>query len=166
MENVGTSRTKYDENIDRNLAGAISKINNLGVPIFMVTNQPGIAKGQIEHLDVENVQAQFERKLAEQAAFIDDYCYCPHHPDAGFIGEKSELKILCACRKPNIEMYEKLLLDHNLTGATIFSIGDSDVDEKAAQRLNANFIKVTENGYHETARALQKITEKILNDYN
>lgn len=62
-------------------AEAIAAINRAGLPIAVVTNQAGVARGYYGMDDVEAVHRYLTAKLAEQGARIDLYLYCPYHPD-------------------------------------------------------------------------------------
>jgi histidinol-phosphate phosphatase family protein len=81
-------------------ADAIKKINSLGFLAIVVTNQPVIARGEVEPYTLELIHMKMETELGKHGAYIDDLFYCPHHPDKGFPGERSEFKIDCDCRKP------------------------------------------------------------------
>jgi len=61
---------------------AVRLLNDLGLAVAIVSNQPGIAKG---HLKVELLKA-FERTMLKQiraaGGRIDHIYYCLHHPEA------------------------------------------------------------------------------------
>ena len=81
-------------------------------------------------------------KDPEFVAKIDEIFYCPHHPEKGFEGEITELKINCACRKPEIGMLTKAVEDFNIDLENSFFIGDSSVDAKTAENAGVKFIGV------------------------
>lgn len=125
------------------VADAIEKVNSYGIPIFVVTNQPAIAKGLMSYEDHESVRARMDQLLAEKSAFVDDYVFCPHHPDGGFPGEIRELKIRCNCRKPEIGLFSILVDQHRINLSSSLHIGDSSADYFAARSLGIEFIHVT-----------------------
>lgn len=62
----------------------IKRFNDWDIPVIVVTNQAGIAKG----LYTEEQMHQFhqymnERLQREYGAHIDAFYFCPHHPDYG-----------------------------------------------------------------------------------
>lgn len=59
---------------------------------------------------------------------MDGLYYCPHHPDAGFPGEISSLKIDCDCRKPKIGMLKAAERDFHIDLSESWFIGDTGVD--------------------------------------
>jgi len=124
------------------VAEAIAKTNRRGIPVFVVTNQPGIAKGFFSELHHQAVRARMDALLAEAGGFVDDYIYCPHHPESGFVGEVPSLKRECRCRKPEIGMIEELARHHHLDVVGSVVIGDSWRDLELARRVSARFVHV------------------------
>jgi histidinol-phosphate phosphatase family protein len=125
------------------VAPAIARVNASGIPIFVVTNQPGIAKGFISESEHQLTRARMDFLLAEQGAFVDDYVYCPHHPLKGFDGEVPELKKVCGCRKPEIGMITKLQQHHCLSVEGSIMVGDTWRDRELSQRTGLRFIHVS-----------------------
>ena len=124
------------------VAQQIARANALGVPVLVATNQPGLAKGFMEVEHHEQIRARLDQLLIDQGAFIDDYAYCPHHPESGHQGEVAELKIQCACRKPAPGLLLELIARHGLDAAASVMVGDSDRDLEAATSAEAGFIRV------------------------
>jgi len=122
---------------------AIARANRKGIPVFIVTNQPGIAKGFMSPMTHQEIRARMDELLAEHGAFVDDYFYCPHHPNSGFEGEVSELKIECECRKPNIGMITQARNLHGIDVGSSVMVGDMWRDQELALRSGMHFIHVT-----------------------
>jgi histidinol-phosphate phosphatase family protein len=136
------------------VAEAIAKINLGGVPVFVVTNQPGIAKGFFSEKHHQAVRARMDALLAQAGGFVDDYIYCPHHPESGFEGEVPSLKRECWCRKPETNMVEELVRHHHLDIGRSVVVGDSWRDQELARRIGTRFVHVATNnvlpGVHAT----------------
>src|SRR5580704_17140620 len=62
-------------------AEAIESFNAAGVPVAVVTNQSGAARGLYGLDDVARVHAHIAGQLARYGARIDLFAYCPYHPD-------------------------------------------------------------------------------------
>jgi histidinol-phosphate phosphatase family protein len=121
---------------------AIRAANACGIPVIVITNQPHIAKGFMSFSDHERVRARMDALLGEEGAFVDDYYFCPHHPDSGYPGEVPELKRNCSCRKPFTGLVEQAAVDHLLDVESSVFVGDSDRDRELAQRLQIEYIHV------------------------
>jgi histidinol-phosphate phosphatase family protein len=112
----------------------------------LVTNQPVIAKGFCSEADLQNIHNKLETLLGAEHAFLDRIYYCPHHPDAGFAGERPELKIRCDCRKPAPGMVHQAAKDLNLDLTKSWFIGDTTTDIQTARNAGVRSILV-QTGY-------------------
>lgn len=144
IEDRGESRARVGrDEIPHPVARSISRANEAGVPVFLVTNQPGIAKGFISFEDVYATCNDIAEILADEQAFLDDYAFCPHHPDSGWQGEVPELKISCECRKPADGLLRRISERHLIQASGSYVIGDTARDEGAALSFGAKYLKVT-----------------------
>jgi D-glycero-D-manno-heptose 1,7-bisphosphate phosphatase len=98
-------------------AGAIAALNRAGVPVIVVTNQSGIARGLISDDEYERVRTRLDELLAESGARIDATYVCPHHPD--FDGPPA-----CECRKPGTLLFRRAADEHELELTRSTFIGD------------------------------------------
>ena len=112
-------------------ADAIKKINNRGFLAIVITNQPVIARGEVDPQTLDLIHAKMETDLGKDGAYIDDLFYCPHHPDRGFQGERPEYKIDCDCRKPKPGMILAAAEKYNIDLSLSYMVGDDTRDVKA-----------------------------------
>jgi len=96
-------------------ARAIRMLNDAAIPVVVVTNQSGIARGIIALEQYEAVRTRLDEMLAAEGAHVDATYHCPHHPD--FSGP-------CNCRKPGTEMYERAMHDLGLPPRDALFAGD------------------------------------------
>ena len=113
-------------------AEAVNAVNDSGRLAVVVTNQPVVARGECTEERLQQVHNRLEWLLGEAHAYVDAIYYCPHHPDSGFAGERRDLKIACACRKPASGLLQKAEEDLNIEIGASWMIGDSDRDISAA----------------------------------
>lgn len=138
------------------VAAAIHDLNHHAWRTVVVTNQPVIAKGFCDEAELQRIHNKMETLLGLEHAFLDRIYYCPHHPDAGFDGERKELKIPCTCRKPGIGMIERAVADLNIDLAQSWLIGDTTTDVQTAKNAGLRSILVRtgsagRDGKHATA---------------
>lgn len=60
---------------------AIAELNRAGVPVAVVTNQSGVARGYYTLEAVEAVHDHLAELLAPYGAKVDLFAFCPYHPD-------------------------------------------------------------------------------------
>src|SRR5579863_828776 len=61
-------------------ADAIAAFNRAGLPVAVVTNQAGVARGLYALDDVGRVHRYIAEQLARSGAHVDLFLYCPYHP--------------------------------------------------------------------------------------
>jgi len=124
------------------VAEAIHELNHHAWRTVVVTNQPVIAKGWTTEAEMQRMHNKLETLLGLEHAFLDRIYYCPHHPDAGFEGERKELKIRCDCRKPGIGMIQKAVTQLNIDLKQSWLIGDTTTDVQTAKNAGLRSILV------------------------
>jgi D-glycero-D-manno-heptose 1,7-bisphosphate phosphatase len=112
------------------VAAAIAGLNRAGIPVVIVTNQSGIARGLLTEADLRDIHAHVESLLAKEGARIDAIYYCPHHPDVG----AAPYRRSCECRKPAPGMLRQAARDLGLDLARSVFIGDHATDIEAGRR--------------------------------
>ncbi len=68
-------------------AEAVASFNAAAIPVAVVTNQAGVAKGLYGLDDVRRVHEYIAERLAEHGAQIDLFVFCPYHPAGGIVEE-------------------------------------------------------------------------------
>ena len=125
------------------VAEAIARLNRAGIPVAIVTNQSGVARGYFPEEFVLETQARIMELLEEAEARVDAFYYCPHlEPGAGLregSGELPHLLRACDCRKPAPGLLLRALSD--LSGDPVRSaiVGDADRDMTAGQAASCGW---------------------------
>ena len=126
--------TKVDDfEVIPGAAEAIKTINHSGYLTIVVSNQPVIARGDCSFEDLKAIHNKMETLLGSEGAYVDAIYFCPHHPDKGFEGERSEYKFDCDCRKPKPGMLLQAAKDWNIDLSASYMIGDSERDIQAGK---------------------------------
>ena len=129
------------ENIEKGL----KRLNESEYLALVVTNQPVIARGDCTEEMLAAIHKRLFTLLGKMGVYVDDLCYCPHHTDKGFPGERPELKYDCDCRKPKIGMIIQFAEKYNIDLTQSWMIGDTfrDVQTGANAGLQTILIHST-----------------------
>jgi len=144
---VGFLRSIDQFELIPNVAENIKWCNKNGFLTIVVTNQPVIARGEVDWTELNEIHNKMETLLGECGAYIDDIFVCPHHPDKGFDGERPEYKIICDCRKPKPGMIFEAAKKYNIDLSKSYVIGDSDSDIQAGKLAGCKVYKCNRNGF-------------------
>lgn len=96
---------------------ALSRLEELGLPRIVVTNQPDVARGTQSREAVEEINAFLMARLPLTAIYV---CYHDNHHN-------------CDCRKPACGMLTQAAREHQLQLSSSFMIGDRWSDIVAGQ---------------------------------
>jgi histidinol-phosphate phosphatase family protein len=121
---------------------AVKRLNRAGMLAVVITNQPVIARGDCTEETLRLIHNKLESLLGCGGAYLDGLYYCPHHPDRGFPGERTELKIFCDCRKPGIALIQQAAAELNIALQQSWLIGDSSIDLQAARNAGMKAVLV------------------------
>ena len=119
-------------------AEAIAMFNRARVPVAVVTNQAGVARGLYEISDVEELHRYIASLLAEHGAHIDQFFYCPYHPE-GIVAEFARASV---DRKPMPGMAQAAAQALNLDLTSSWVVGDRPEDIGLAEAVGASAIHV------------------------
>jgi D-glycero-D-manno-heptose 1,7-bisphosphate phosphatase len=140
-----------------NAGRALRAISQKQIPIFIISNQSGIARGYYSETEAKLIFEKVIYELAFDGAIVTDYYYCPHLPDKG-----------CLCRKPGTALFEKAADEYQFDLSQSAFIGDNISDFEAATRLSIPFYLVNTGKGEKTARILREqnvlIKPKTLNE--
>jgi histidinol-phosphate phosphatase family protein len=115
------------------VADVVRQLNHKSIPVIVVTNQSGIARGRLTVDDYERVAERMASLLLEAGARIDATYFCPHLPDAAQP---------CECRKPRTGMYRAAAADHGIDLGRSLYAGDRWRDIAPALELGGRGILV------------------------
>jgi histidinol-phosphate phosphatase family protein len=113
---------------------AVRAANAAGVPVVIVTNQSGIARGLITEAQYAATRDRTVALLAAQGAQVLATYHCPHWP---------EVSGPCDCRKPALGMYRDAARDHGVALSRSAFIGDRWRDVQPALAVGGLGVFVT-----------------------
>ena len=117
---------------------ALRSLHAYGYLAIVVTNQAGVAKGMYDESAIRAVHKRIQELLAVDGEKIDDFFYCPHHPDK--TGP-------CRCRKPGTGMIDAAKEKYNIDIAESFLIGDRLSDLEAGRNAGCKTVYLVRTGY-------------------
>lgn len=117
---------------------AIRSLNDAGLPVAVVTNQSGLARGYFPESLLDEVHEKMRRQLALEGARIDGLYICPHHPEA----KEERFRLACNCRKPKTGLLEQAAAELGLDLARSYMVGDRWSDLRCGAAVGATTVLV------------------------
>jgi D-glycero-D-manno-heptose 1,7-bisphosphate phosphatase len=113
------------------VAAAIRRLNQAGVPVVVITNQSGAARGYFSPALVDEVHGRLGEMLAQEGAGVDAIYTCLHGPGDG-----------CPCRKPKPALILQAARDLHLDLTRSYLVGDRYNDIETAANAGVKGILV------------------------
>jgi D-glycero-D-manno-heptose 1,7-bisphosphate phosphatase len=134
-------RTRDEVEILPGTKESLDRLFDAGYALLVVTNQPGLARGDLDPLEHAGVRLMIRVELPVRKIYT-----CPHDGD------------WCACRKPRPGLIIGAAVEYELDLARCWMIGDRESDREAAIRAGipqAQTIKLeTNQGIKEAVDAI------------
>jgi D-sedoheptulose 7-phosphate isomerase/D-glycero-D-manno-heptose 1,7-bisphosphate phosphatase len=115
---------------------AIARFNRAGIPVAVVTNQAGVARGMYGIDDVVGVHRYIADHLARHGAHIDLFLFSPYHP-AGVVEAFARTS---EDRKPRPGMAKAAAAALNLDLTASWVVGDRPEDVGLAEAIGASAV--------------------------
>ena len=113
-----------------------------GVPVVVVTNQRGIARGLVSRATVDAINERIRDLARAAGGELDAFEVCPH--DVG----------VCDCRKPALGLFQRALgRQRGTSAADSVVVGDSLSDLQAGAALGARTVLIGDDGRRASVRA-------------
>jgi D-glycero-D-manno-heptose 1,7-bisphosphate phosphatase len=115
---------------------AIKKLKAMNYRIVLVSNQPGIAKGNFSEATFEAIRNKMNKDLSTHGASLDGEYYCFHHPEAKILQFKQD----CDCRKPKPGLLLRAAKGMAIDLSQSWLVGDNLSDVKAGKNAGCRTI--------------------------
>jgi len=125
---------------------AMKKLTDEGFEIYIISNQPGIARGMMTDEDLRNITENMMKLLKNKGVLIKKIYYCTHGWDDG-----------CECRKPKPGMFYQAGRENNLNLSKAIFIGDDERDVMAGEAAGIRTILLT------SEKRLLDVVNEIIN---
>lgn len=113
---------------------AVKMLKDAGYFIILISNQPGIARGNLTEETLYEIHKKMQKELKDVGAGIDKIYYCPHNWDDG-----------CECRKPRPGMFYMAQREYSINLSMCYMIGDDERDIEAGLAAGCKCMLVDEN---------------------
>ena len=114
-------------------ARGLRRLNEAGVAVALVTNQPVVARGLCTDADLDRIHDELARLLAAEGAHLDSVHVCRHHPETHHCEGVAALRGPCRCHKPAPGLAEDALARHRVPAWRAVVIGDRSSDIQLAR---------------------------------
>jgi D-glycero-D-manno-heptose 1,7-bisphosphate phosphatase len=112
-------------------AAAIRRVNELRIPVYIVTNQRWVAHRSDGIPKLRAIHSRLEALLASAGAFVDGIYACGHEINQ------------CECRKPQRGLVDQVLRDNpSLRLSSCALVGDSETDIEVAARCGMYSVRL------------------------
>lgn len=125
---------------------ALRLLKEAGYQVMVITNQPGIAFGDMTESGLAQIHGRLKSEALEAGGEISAIYYCPHGWNEG-----------CECRKPQPGMLFQAQRDFCLDLSRTYVLGDDKRDAEAAEAAGCPWALVTEGA------SLLDLTQQLLN---
>lgn len=95
-------------------------LQDAGYLLIIVTNQSGIGRGYYTEKEYQRLMTWLINELWKKGVKISASYFCPHLPNA----QDKRYKINCDCRKPQLGLFQRAIVEHNVDLSHSWAIGD------------------------------------------
>lgn len=116
----------------------IKTLRHSGFRVVIVSNQPGLAKGQFSQVMFDRLRKKTRHLLEKEGVTIDGEYYCLHHPHA----VRKKYRKACNCRKPHPGLLLQAAADGAFDMKSSFMVGDGLVDIEAGRKAGCQTVLI------------------------
>ena len=113
-------------------------LQDAGIELFLISNQPDYAKGKTTLENLQAVHAKLDRIVRSEGIQFREYYYCYHHPQ----GKVPEYSIECECRKPKPFFILMAAKRYTLDLSRSWMVGDRDSDIECGKAAGTKTIMI------------------------
>jgi D-glycero-D-manno-heptose 1,7-bisphosphate phosphatase len=144
IEDVGLVSDTQDIRLLEGVPFSLHRLKNAGYLLFIVSNQPIIARGIVSEEKVIEINGKIEEIIMEKGGpGFDGIEFCPHHPNATL----DKYRFKCDCRKPEPGMILRLAKQFHVDLKNSFLVGDR-ITDIIAGRLSGCKTILLQTGKH------------------
>ena len=148
---------KYLDSIDKyrpldNNINALASLFPECTEYIIITNQPGVATGEVQSEFLEFLHSQMVVELLLKGISVIGIYVCTHHWNEN-----------CECRKPKPGMIKQAIQDYELDAERLVYIGDEIKDVEAAKAAGILGVRISDSGDAESFSTIIAAHSRIAN---
>lgn len=117
---------------------SLRMLKDAGFMLFVVSNQPDIAKGKTTPKKLEAIEERLWEFSRDNGGLFEECYYCHHHPDGVVPGYAKQ----CDCRKPGTAFLEQAVERFELEPRLCWMVGDRDTDVLCGAKMGFGTVKI------------------------
>lgn len=164
LDKDGTILADVPYNVDKRrmrfapgaMAG-LARLSKLGLPLIVISNQPGIALGKFSPDAMLDVRQQLGLMFEQAGAKLSGFYYCPHHPK----GLRPAYTMQCECRKPAPGLLYVAAQRHNIDLFSSWFVGDILDDVEAGRRAGCRTLLLDNGNETEWRRNEWRVPDRM-----
>jgi len=138
LENVPYNVDPAKIRLADTVGDALRRLSRLGLPLAVVSNQPGVALGRFDAEALDAVRERLSDLFALHGAKLSGFFYCPHHP----AGQVRPYAVHCLCRKPAPGLLRQACTALGCDPGKSWMVGDILDDVEAGRRAGCGTVLV------------------------
>ena len=116
----------------------LARLTNSGFSLYLVSNQPNVAKGKSTLAELAGAHAKLESAAREAGVPFVEYYYCYHHPASRLEGLGGK----CECRKPSPYFLLKAHREYDIDLKQSWMVGDRASDIECGSAAGVRTIRI------------------------
>ncbi|MGB7481260.1 MAG: HAD-IIIA family hydrolase [Burkholderiaceae bacterium] len=160
LENVPYNVDPRQMRLAPRAAEGLRQLGRTGMPLVVISNQPGVAFGYFPEAALRAVRARLAELFEQNGAHLAGFFYCPHHP----AGKVERYTRACACRKPRSGLLRRASVQLGFSLRHSWMIGDILDDVAAGRRTLCRTILVDCGNETEWRQTPQRQPDYIVPD--
>ena len=132
----------------------LSELYSPSTDFIIITNQPGVATGQVEPDFLESLHEKIIIDLLVKNISVVGIYVCIHHWDEN-----------CECRKPKPGMIHQAISEYNLDHHRVVYVGDEQKDLDAAKNANIFGVLIANGEENSPVNNTLKESFKLISEY-
>ncbi len=146
LELEGKPRLQEHLELEEQAAEGIRRLNEAGVLVILLTDQPAVAGGICGSEEVWRIHRKLQVLLGEQGAYLDDVAFCFLHPDGGPTEEVPACEAMHRCRKPASKMIKKMIEKYNIDVSRSYMAGSGSAEIQTGKNAGLKTILISTEG--------------------